>query len=161
MGTSMGGQASMNLLLKYPHLFGGVAGLSPYFAADTIQTVQQFDAKQRPDHNDDQQKKRIYLDIGGDMENMKVPWFDVLDHLTPAHWWNPGYFWLDTSLQRSVQAMHTALSLSSTTTNQKKLLSKGSSHDNNGRNFFDDNNNDHVVQYRHFHYPLLHLLGGR
>jgi enterochelin esterase-like enzyme len=34
---------------------------------------------------------------------------DVLDHLTPAHWWNPGYFWLDTQLQGQVTSMRQAL----------------------------------------------------
>lgn len=34
---------------------------------------------------------------------------DVMDHLTSKHWWNPGYFWLDTQLQMGVDAMMDAL----------------------------------------------------
>lgn len=100
MGSSLGGQASMNLLLQYPQLFGGAACLSPYFSADTIASVK---------HSLLPSKKRIYLDIGGDSADVKVRLFELQDHLTKAHWWNPGYFWLDTSLQASVQRMRSAL----------------------------------------------------
>lgn len=97
MGASMGAQASMNLLLQYPDLFGGAACLSPYFGQSTIQTVSQNYSKLR--------NKRIYMDIGGDIDKVKVSWFDVMDHLTPDNWWNPGYWWLDTQLQPAVDAM--------------------------------------------------------
>jgi hypothetical protein len=153
----------MNLLLKYPETFGGAACLSPFFNADTI--AQARTARR----NGVLTNKRIYLDIGGDMGNVKVPMFDVRDHLTPAHWWNPGYFWLDTSLQASVEAMHDALLLTTKTTRTKTTSSRRNSN-SNGNNVTTTN-----VQYRHFpgarhnerawsqriHLPLLHLLGQR
>ena len=49
--------------------------------------------------------KKLYMDIGGDKDDIKVPFIDILDHITPQHWWNPGYFWLDTQLQEGVDAM--------------------------------------------------------
>jgi hypothetical protein len=53
--------------------------------------------------------KKLYMDIGGDMEDVNVPWVDIWDHLTPTEWWNPGYFWLDTQLQTVVAAMRRSL----------------------------------------------------
>lgn len=101
MGSSMGGQASMNLLLRHPDLFSAAACLSPYFAPDTLAAVGLSLGKLK--------SKRIYMDMGGDMQDIKVPYFDVMDHVTTKHWWNAGYFWLDTSLQPSCNVMHKIL----------------------------------------------------
>jgi len=38
-----------------------------------------------------------------------VPFFDVMDHLSNQHWWNTGYWWLDTQLQFGTDAMRAAL----------------------------------------------------
>jgi enterochelin esterase-like enzyme len=108
MGASLGGQASLNLLLQYPDLFGGAACLSPAFGptilADVVKASSQM-AVSDNNNNNQQGPKKIYMDIGGDSDDVKVPWLDLLDHVTPDHWWNPGYFWLDTQLQAGVQAM--------------------------------------------------------
>jgi enterochelin esterase-like enzyme len=102
MGSSMGGQASMNLLLRHPDVFSAAACLSPYFAPDTLAAV----GLSLSGGKKKLQTKRIYMDMGGDMDDTKVPWLDVMDHVTTKHWWNPGYFWLDTSLQPSCHVMH-------------------------------------------------------
>lgn len=101
IGTSLGGQASFHLLLKYPHLFQGVACLSPWFGAATLAQA----ALSAPMLKE----KRIYLDMGGDVKDKTVPFLDLMDHLTPHAWWNPGYFWLDTQLRPSVDAMRRIL----------------------------------------------------
>lgn len=169
MGTSMGGQASMNLLLKYPNLFGGAACLSPYFSADTIARVA---AEGLVRSSSSSRHQRIYLDIGGDTATEKVPLFDWQDHLTPAHWWNPGYFWLDTSLQESVNAMNIALTKSTATTTTR-MSGSGSRNSATTTTTNLSGDNTTAVQYRHFpgarhnerawarriHWPLLHLLG--
>jgi enterochelin esterase-like enzyme len=95
IGSSMGGQASLHLLLRHADTFGGAACMSPYFGPATMSILQE---------NVQQLKgKRIYVDIGGDSEHRKVPFVDLLDHFTNQHWWNPGYFWLDTQLQSGVK----------------------------------------------------------
>jgi predicted alpha/beta superfamily hydrolase len=101
IGSSMGGMASMHLLLRHPNKFGGAACLSPAFGPAILDQA----SKSRDILKD----KRIYLDIGGDINDIRVPTIDLLDHLTPEHWWNPGYFWLDTQLQGQVAAMRQAL----------------------------------------------------
>lgn len=103
IGSSLGGQASMQLLLRHPYEFRGAACMSPYFEPATIASAVANAASLR--------SKNVYMDIGGDMGDEKVPVFDLLDHLTPQHWWNPGYFWLDSQLQPGVEAMRTALDL--------------------------------------------------
>jgi pimeloyl-ACP methyl ester carboxylesterase len=103
IGTSLGGQASMQLLLRYPNEFRGVACMSPYFEPGTIASVAVNSVMLKSKH--------LYVDIGGDMGDEKVPVFDILDHLTPQHWWNPGYFWLDSQLQPGVEAMTAALNI--------------------------------------------------
>ena len=97
IGTSLGGQASLHLLLRYPDLFQGAACLSPCFQPTTLAQVA-LQASQL-------KEKRIYLDMGGDVEDTTVPFFDVMDHLTPRAWHNPGYWWLDTQLRPSLDAM--------------------------------------------------------
>jgi enterochelin esterase-like enzyme len=101
LGSSLGGQASMQLMLKYPHLFDGVACLSPYFQSGTLELVPLVAEKLR--------SKRIYLDIGGNLDDREVPWLDLMDHMTPENWWNPGYWWLDTQLQPAVESMKEVL----------------------------------------------------
>merc|ERR1711951_194606 len=101
IGSSMGGQASMQLLLRYPNLFRGAACLSPWFDPAFLVSVMAEAERLK--------SKRIYLDIGGDIGDDKVNPFDLLDHMTPDHWWNPGYFWLDSQLQPGVHAMKFAL----------------------------------------------------
>lgn len=103
IGSSMGGQASLQLLLRYPNAFQGAACLSPYFEPSTLASVVTNTAVL--------QSKRLYMDIGGDMGDEKVPVFDLMDHVTPEHWWNPGYWWLDSQLQTGVEVMKTALNL--------------------------------------------------
>mmetsp|Transcript_27455 Transcript_27455/g.40553 ORF Transcript_27455/g.40553 Transcript_27455/m.40553 type:complete len:318 (+) Transcript_27455:115-1068(+) len=106
IGSSMGGQASMQLLLRYPNIFNGAACLSPWFDPTFVISVANEVTSLK--------KKKIYLDIGGDIGDDKVNPFDLLDHLTPDHWWNPGYFWLDSHLQPGVQAMKLALNIAGT-----------------------------------------------
>jgi pimeloyl-ACP methyl ester carboxylesterase len=116
MGTSLGGQASMNLLLQYPDLFQGAACLSPFFGPSTIQCIQDnvdlFVSSSAPPHRSyyeddssgDIPKKKLYFDMGGDCLDQRVPLLDVWDHVNkPHHWWNPGYFLLDTYLQGPLQ----------------------------------------------------------
>ena len=105
IGSSMGGQASLNLLLQYPNLFGGAACLSPFFAPTTLDRVRRV-LRENPQRLTN---KRIYMDIGGDLQDKTVPFFHVWDHVTPKNFWNPGYFWLDTSLQGSVREMRDIL----------------------------------------------------
>jgi hypothetical protein len=90
------------LLLRHGDLFCGAACLSPFFGPSILN-----DVKRKSSTN--LKNKKIYIDIGGDVGEAKVPMLDVLDHMTTAHWWNPGYFWLDTQLQASVDAMKDAL----------------------------------------------------
>ena len=104
IGSSLGGQASLHLMLRHPTLFGGAACLSPAFGPAILDEV--IKSKKTGILSN----KKIYLDIGGDIDDVKVPLFDVFDHITPEHWWNPGYWWLDTQLQSQVDVMRTALS---------------------------------------------------
>jgi enterochelin esterase-like enzyme len=101
IGSSLGGQASMHLLLRHGDKFGGAACLSPAFGPGMLEQVR--------NSGDLLQGKRIYLDIGGDLDEIRVPLIDFFDHLTPEHWWNPGYFWLDTQLQGQVTSMRQSL----------------------------------------------------
>ncbi|KAG7362652.1 putative esterase [Nitzschia inconspicua] len=101
IGSSLGGQASMHLLLRHADKFGGAACLSPAFGPAILDQVR--------NSGDSLRGKRIYLDIGGDQDEIRVPLIDVFDHLTPEHWWNPGYFWLDTQLQGQVTSMRQAM----------------------------------------------------
>uniref|UniRef100_A0A7S4MX03 Esterase n=1 Tax=Odontella aurita TaxID=265563 RepID=A0A7S4MX03_9STRA len=102
IGSSLGGQASYHLVLRHPDKFGGAAGLSPAFQPGTLASAaSSLDALR--------DGKVLYMDNGGDVDESKVPLFDVLDHFTENHWWNPGYFWLDTQLQPGVDAMRMAL----------------------------------------------------
>lgn len=118
IGSSLGGQASMNLLLRHPRTFGKIACLSPAFQPSILATVATI-----PSLSKVLKGKTIYIDNGGDEEEdnddtkegektsttTKVALFDPLDHMTSNHWWNPGYWWLDSQLQPGVDAMRFAL----------------------------------------------------
>lgn len=138
IGSSLGGQASLQLLLRYPDLFGGAACMSPAFQPATVAAVisnlvENMDLSLDILGNDvigflsDQlgssrsisslsekgrgrssslRSKRIYLDNGGDTDEVSVPLFDMGDHITlNENWLNPGYWWLDTSLQPMIDAV--------------------------------------------------------
>lgn len=89
LGSSLGGQASMQLILRYPKIFGAAACLSPCFQAGTIAAIasKSIVAAER----DDLRSKTIYIDNGGDVDDTRVPMFDAMDHFTMnERWWNPG-----------------------------------------------------------------------
>lgn len=136
IGTSMGGQASLQLLLRYPELFQGAACLSPAFDPATFAAVVQQRSLLK--------KKKVYLDIGGDIGDEKVPFLDLLDHVTQEHWWNPGYFWLDTQLQPAVEAMKWTLEMAGVNVDYQQVAG--------GRH------NERAWSQR-IDLPLLHLLG--
>jgi len=102
IGASLGGQAALHLNMRHPDKFHGAACLSPCFTSGMLALVT---AKGR----ELLQSKKLYLDIGGDLGEQTVPFFDIWDHATEKHPWNPGYFWLDTSLQPAVKSMCTIL----------------------------------------------------
>jgi enterochelin esterase-like enzyme len=101
IGTSMGGQASLHMVMRHPDKFGGAACLSPYLGAPTLSAVSESSHLLKD--------KKLYLDIGGDIKDTRVPWLDIFDHLESLHRWNPGYWWLDTQLQPSVKALRDIL----------------------------------------------------
>ena len=138
IGSSMGGQASIHLLLRHPDIFRAAGCLSPYFSPETLAAVGFSQGSLN--------SKRVYMDIGGDVGDSKVPWVDLLDHLTPKHWWNPGYFWLDTSLQPSVDAMQVALQIAGVETMYEQI--PGGRH------------NERAWALR-IHKPLMYLYGKR
>merc|ERR1712071_570475 len=104
---------------RHGDLFGGVACLSPCFQPGTLASVMSMMASNAmmggrnnvKDSKNVLYNKKIYMDNGGDVDDKKVPLFDVMDHVTSVHWWNPGYWWLDTQLQPSVEVMKMALDL--------------------------------------------------
>jgi len=102
IGSSLGGQASLHLCLRHPDIFSAAACLSPAFQAGALTSVTILPQLAFVG-------KSIYLDNGGDEEDVKVPLIDLLDHATKEHWWNPGYWWLDSQLQVSIDAMKFAL----------------------------------------------------
>ena len=89
LGSSLGGQASLQLTLRYPKIFGAAACMSPCFQAGTIAAVvsKSISSSER----DDLRSKTIYIDNGGDVDDTRVPVIDVMDHFTMNdRWWNPG-----------------------------------------------------------------------
>ena len=98
IGSSLGGQAALHLNIRHPKSFHGAACLSPCFNPGILAAV-------AANGKETLRSKRIYMDIGGDLGDRTVPFFDFWDHTTEKHAWNPGYFWLDTSLQPAVQSM--------------------------------------------------------
>ena len=115
IGSSLGGQASFQLLLRYPEIFSGAACMSPCFQPGTIAaTVANLVANDSevalPSNSTSSHSKRLYIDNGGDADDTKVPLFDSHDHLTANdRFWNPGFWWLDTSLQPMIDAMRFVL----------------------------------------------------
>lgn len=114
IGTSLGGQASLHLLLRHPDLFGKAACMSPAFQPSILTSVATLPASTLQD-------KTIYIDNGGDVDDVKVPFLDPFDHLSSNHWWNPGYWWLDSSLQPGIDAMKLALDLKGVEYEYKKF----------------------------------------
>lgn len=106
IGSSLGGQASLHLALRHSDQFGNCACLSPAFQPGILSMVATVPEATL-------QKLSLYLDNGGDDEeqNIKVPFLDVQDHMTMQHWWNPGYWFLDSSLQMGLDAMRLALDM--------------------------------------------------
>mmetsp|Transcript_5219 Transcript_5219/g.9947 ORF Transcript_5219/g.9947 Transcript_5219/m.9947 type:complete len:451 (+) Transcript_5219:93-1445(+) len=104
VGSSLGGQASFHLLVRHPDIFGKAACMSPAFQPSILSAVATLPASILED-------KIIYIDNGGDMDDVKVPFVDPFDHLSMNHWWNPGYWWLDSQLQPGIDAMRLALDL--------------------------------------------------
>jgi len=93
-------------VLRYPETFGAAACLSPCFTAGTIAAA----AANLAADPGTLRAKTIYIDNGGDAEEASVPVFEAADHFTLNEgWWNPGYWWLDTSLQPMVDAMRWTL----------------------------------------------------
>lgn len=105
IGSSLGGQASLHLSLRHPDVFSKVACLSPAFQPSILTLV----ATTVPSST--LQDMTIYIDNGGDHEDATVAWLDPLDHLSQNHWWNPGYWWLDSQLQPGIDAMKLALDM--------------------------------------------------
>jgi len=112
IGSSLGGQASLHLLLRHPDKFGGAACLSPAFGPAILDYVASSKGQEILRNG----QKKLYFDIGGDMPSLpssswsspgskkvRVSLINILDG------WNPGYFWLDTQLQGQVTAMRRAL----------------------------------------------------
>ena len=136
IGSSLGGQASLHMLLRHPSRFGGAGCISPAFQPPTIATV----TAQSHVLKD----KRVYLDIGGDIDRIKVSWFDLMDHMTGDKWWNPGYWWLDTQLAPGCDALSWILKQTGIPHSYKKFA--GARH------------NERAWSLR-IHQPLLYLLG--
>ena len=107
IGSSLGGQASLHLLLRHPNVFGKAACLSPAFQVSILSSIA------RITEDDDElqllRDKCIYMDNGGDADDVKVPFVDLVDFMSKEHWWNPGYWWLDSQLQAGIDAMKFAL----------------------------------------------------
>lgn len=139
MGTSLGGQASLHLCLRHPDLFGAAVCMSPCFQAGVLASVATLAESVFDD-------KMIYMDNGGDDHEVKVPLVDVWDHLTTVHQWNPGYWWLDSQLQPTIDAMKFALDARRVKYEYKKIAG--------GRH------NERAWACR-IHLPLLFLYGDR
>ncbi|KAL7476087.1 hypothetical protein ACHAW6_001966 [Cyclotella cf. meneghiniana] len=143
IGSSLGGQASLQLVLRYPEIFGGAACMSPCFQTGTIAAVVANLVKKYDKVDDCQslRSKRIYLDNGGDVDETRVPIFDILDQFTMNH---PGFFWLDTQLQPTIDAMRWTLEKGNVNFAYKKY--PGARH------------NERAWSNR-IHEPLMHLYG--
>eukprot|EP00985_Skeletonema_marinoi_P005911 scaffold2565_cov75-Skeletonema_marinoi.AAC.2 len=143
LGSSLGGQASLQLLLRYPKIFGAAACLSPCFQAGTIAAV--VSKSISPSEREDLRSKTIYIDNGGDVDDTRVPVIDVMDHFTMNdRWWNPGYWWLDTTLQPMIDAVRFALDQAGVQYRYEKF--PGGRHNERG-------------WAQRIHWPLLHLYG--
>lgn len=137
IGSSLGGQASLHMILRHPDLFGKVACLSPAFQPGILATVASSPKEVWSD-------KIIYMDNGGDVDDVKVNWVDIQDHLSSQHWWNPGYWFLDTQLQPGIDAMKLAFDVRGIKCTYKKF--PGGRHNERGWS-------------NRIHEPLLSLFG--
>lgn len=145
IGSSLGGQAALHLLLRFPELFSKAACMSPAFQPAVLASVATNDALTSA--NGDSSSKsstHIYIDNGGDVDDVKVPFVDFQDHLSSDHWWNPGYWWLDNSLQPGIDAMKLALDAKGIPYTYKKIA--GGRHNERG-------------WANRIHMPLLSLYG--
>lgn len=111
IGSSLGGQASMHLVLRHPNIFGKAACLSPAFQPSIISSIASMSKVQGGKGKGQSvlDDKVFYMDNGGDDEDIKVPIVDIVDFMSKDHWWNPGYWWLDSQLQPGIDAMRRAL----------------------------------------------------
>lgn len=133
----------MQLILRYPKIFGAAACLSPCFQAGTIAAIASKSIVTA--ERDDLRSKTIYIDNGGDVDDTRVPVFDAMDHFTMnERWWNPGYWWLDTTLQPMIDATLLALDQAGVKYNYEQF--PGGRH------------NERAWAQR-IHRPLLHLYG--
>lgn len=107
IGSSLGGQAAMHCVLRHPDVFGKVACLSPAFQPSIVSFVSSLD--RQGEGVKLFEDKVFYMDNGGDENDIKVPFVDVIDFMSQDHWWNPGYWWLDSQLQPGIDAMRVAL----------------------------------------------------
>jgi len=98
IGSSLGGQMALLSAMKHPDKFGGAASLSPYFSASMLADLALKASVLRG--------KKLYIDNGGDHDDLRVPLLDILDHIPRM---NPGYFWLDTQLQPAIDAARNIL----------------------------------------------------
>ncbi|EKX52567.1 hypothetical protein GUITHDRAFT_101734 [Guillardia theta CCMP2712] len=101
MGSSMGASISFLAAYQRPDVFGGACCISPAFQTNTIASVL-FDFEGFASNK--YEKMKIYIDNGGSTKEKEVPFFDPRDGLQRA-----GYWWLDTQLQPSIDAMLFAL----------------------------------------------------
>ena len=106
IGSSLGGQASLHLLLRHPNVFGKAACLSPAFQVSILSSIATIS---QDDELNLLRDKVVYMDNGGDENDVKVPFVDLVDFMSKDHWWNPGYWWLDSQLQAGIDAMKVAL----------------------------------------------------
>ena len=127
IGSSLGGQASLHLLLRFPELFGKAACLSPAFQPSIISSI-------ATQPSETFEGKTIYIDNGGDENESRVALFDPFDHLSSSNAWNPGYFWLDTQLQPGIEAMKLAMDLNGIQYDYQKF--PGGRHNERGKNSF-------------------------
>jgi predicted alpha/beta superfamily hydrolase len=101
LGASMGGLCAFLSMYRRPDVFGNAACLSPVFQAPLIADVAVRGAARF--ESGAVRAPRVYIDNGGDTYDQRV---DLLDGLNEG-----GYFWLDNSLQPSVDAMVATLRL--------------------------------------------------
>mmetsp|Transcript_13382 Transcript_13382/g.39428 ORF Transcript_13382/g.39428 Transcript_13382/m.39428 type:complete len:353 (+) Transcript_13382:106-1164(+) len=100
LGASLGGLAAFRSVWRRPESFGHCACMSPVFQLPLLMDVAMNGRRLVERH-----APRIYIDNGGDTEEVRVPLFDADDGP------NPGYWFLDTQLQPGVDAMCQALQL--------------------------------------------------
>jgi len=103
--------------------------------------------------------------FGRKTKRVTVPTIDIFDHLTDVHWWNPGYFWLDTQLQPSIDGMRLALDALSVAWDGARLVADPDNNTNMGRVEYAyhrqaGGRHNERAWSRRIHLPMMHLLGG-